>query len=278
MIELMLNNTDKSDVHEFWNKASCGEAILMTGEDASSSFQNQFKKRYELEPYILDFARFEQYEGKRVLEIGVGLGADHQMFAESKADLYGIDLTERAIRHTKERFRIFGLESKLMVGDAEALAFPDDFFDLVYSWGVIHHSPDTEKALSEVFRVLKPGGTAKIMVYHKYSLVGFYLWIRYALFSLKPFTSLESIYSRYLESPGTKAYSKKEAHQLFSDFTNVALRIELSHGDLLSELAGQRHSGLILRLARKLVWRSVLRKYFKNRGLFLLIEGQKPEK
>ena len=124
----MLNNTDKSDVHEFWNKASCGEAILMTGEDASSSFQNQFKKRYELEPYILDFARFEQYEGKRVLEIGVGLGADHQMFAESKADLYGIDLTERAIRHTKERFRIFGLESKLMVGDAEALAFPDDFF------------------------------------------------------------------------------------------------------------------------------------------------------
>ena len=156
--------------------------------------------------------------------------------------------------------------------------FRTTFFDLVYSWGVIHHSPDTEKALSEVFRVLKPGGTAKIMVYHKYSLVGFYLWIRYALFSLKPFTSLESIYSRYLESPGTKAYSKKEAHQLFSDFTNVALRIELSHGDLLSELAGQRHSGLILRLARKLVWRSVLRKYFKNRGLFLLIEGQKPEK
>jgi ubiquinone/menaquinone biosynthesis C-methylase UbiE len=102
----------------------------------------------------------------------VGLGADHQRFAEVGADLYGIDLTERAVEHTRRRLAMFGLASHLFVGDAEALSFPDGYFDVVYSWGVLHHTPDTPKAVSEMYRVLKPGGTARIMLYHKWSLVG----------------------------------------------------------------------------------------------------------
>lgn len=93
-----------------------------------------------------------------MLEIGVGLGADHQRFAEAGADLYGIDLTERAVEHTRRRLALFELESRLAIGDAEDLAFPDEAFDQVYSWGVLHHSPDTPKAIDEVWRVLKPGG------------------------------------------------------------------------------------------------------------------------
>jgi len=75
------------------------------------------------------------------LEIGVGLGADHQLFAENGADLYGIDLTERAVSHTTKRFQILGFSSNLSVGDAENLIFPGDFFDIVYSCGVLHRSP-----------------------------------------------------------------------------------------------------------------------------------------
>ena len=73
-------------------------------------------------------------------------------------DLYGIDLTERAVEHTRRRLEIFKLASNLSLGDAEKLDFPDESFDLVYSWGVLHHSTDTPQAVSEVFRVLKRGG------------------------------------------------------------------------------------------------------------------------
>ena len=94
----------------------------------------------------------------KVLEIGVGLGADHHQFAAAGAELFGIDLTERAIAHTQHRLTVFGLKSDLAVGDAENLNFPDESFDKVYSWGVLHHSPDTPKAIAEVWRVLKRGG------------------------------------------------------------------------------------------------------------------------
>lgn len=148
---------EKRDVHDFWNEASCGEKLYLPTTDRAG-YEAQTTERYRLEPYIPDFAGFSVAHGKRVLEIGVGLGADHQRFAEAGADLYGIDLTERAVEHTQNRLRAYGLESHLAVGDAEALDFPDESFDTVYSWGVLHHSPDTPKAISEVYRVLKRGG------------------------------------------------------------------------------------------------------------------------
>ena len=80
-----------------------------------------------------------------------------------------------------------GLSSKLNIGNAEILSFEDESFDFVYSWGVLHHSPNTRKCFDEIYRVLRPGGKAKIMIYHKYSCVGLMLWLRYGLFSLKPF-------------------------------------------------------------------------------------------
>jgi len=266
---------NKKNVHDFWNEAACGETLLMKGESLEEQFRNQMKKRYELEPYILDFAGFESAKGKKVLEIGVGLGADHQMFAQHGADLYGVDLTEKAVSYTRQRLRIFGLDSKLATGDAEKLQFPDSYFDKVYSWGVIHHSPQTPKAVQEIFRILKPGGEAKVMIYHTYSLVGYMLWLRYALLKFRPFTSLKSIYDRYLESPGTKAYSKKEARKLFGAFKEVDIRIELSHGDLLSDIAGQRHQGPLLRLARMLWPRNFVRRALPGQGLFMLISAKK---
>lgn len=150
-------NHAKEAVREFWNQAACGEALYLADTE-KASYAAQARTRYALEPYIRDFARFEETRGLRVLEIGVGLGADHQQFAEAGADLWGIDLTERAVEHTRQRLAAFGLSSHLAVGDAEHLDFPDESFDRVYSWGVLHHSPDTPKAIAEVWRVLKRGG------------------------------------------------------------------------------------------------------------------------
>lgn len=268
------SQASKEDVYRFWNEQSCGEALYLRSADLEG-YAEQAKTRYALEPYIVPFAEFDKAAGLKVLEIGVGLGADHQRFAAAGADLYGIDLTERAVEHTRRRLAAYGLTSKLSVGDAEALDFPDQHFDLVYSWGVLHHTPNVHAAVSEVHRVLKPGGRARIMLYHKWSVVGLMLWTRYALLRLRPWRSLKAIYAEHLESPGTQAFSRKEAQALFDRFRDVKIDIVLSHGDLLMSEAGQRHRGPLLAIARKIWPRTLIRTLFPRAGLFMLISATK---
>lgn len=269
-----MKSSGKTDVEEFWNRASCGETLYLAGTN-DADYENHSAQRYALEPYILDFARFAEAEGKKVLEIGIGLGADHQMFAASGCELHGIDLTDRAIRHTRQRLAAFGLKSELKVGDAEHLDFPNESFDIVYSWGVLHHSPNTPAAIREVWRVLKTDGVARIMIYHTRSLVGMMLWVRYGLLRLRPWLSLKEAYSRYLESPGTKAYTVQEAGDLFALFRKVQIETVLTHGDLLESAAGQRHQGLLLSIARMWWPRWLFRRFMPGWGLFMLIEARK---
>jgi ubiquinone/menaquinone biosynthesis C-methylase UbiE len=265
----------KQQVHNFWDEVACGENLLKERAD-TADYEAHAKIRYELEGEIIfPLARFEEAKGLKVLEVGVGLGGEHQLFAQSGADLYGIDLTERAVKHTRQRLELLNLFSNLSVGDAENIDFPDESFDLVYSWGVLHHSPNTPQAISEVFRVLKRGGEARIMIYHKWSMVGFMLWMRYALLRLQPWISLREIYARYLESPGTKAYSVTEATELFSSFKNVKIKTHMSHGDLLESNVGQRHRGLALTLAKKFWPRWFIRRFLPKAGLFMAIEATK---
>lgn len=266
---------EKGEVRDFWDEASCGELLYLPRTDAEG-YRAQAAERYRLEPYIGDFARFADARDKDVLEIGVGLGADHQRFAEAGARLTGIDLTPRAVEHTRHRLALLGLSSTVQVGDAETLPFPDASFDLVYSWGVIHHSPDTPAAAREILRVLRPGGRFAVMIYHRRSFVGYMLWLRYAALRGRPFTSLDTIYSRYLESPGTKAYSVAQARALFDGAEAIEARTVLTHGDLLTGSAGQRHEGRALRLARAIWPRRTITRLFPRHGLFLLIDGRKP--
>ena len=264
----------KREVREFWNEASCGERLLLDAPD-TPGYLAQMAKRYALEPYIESFAAFEDARDRDVLEIGIGLGADHQRFAQAGARLTGIDLTDRAVEHTRRRFELFGLRSDLRVGDAEALPFADESFDCVYSWGVLHHSPNTPAAIDEVWRVLRPDGVARIMIYHKHALVGYMLWLRYGLLAGKPWRSLSSIYARHLESPGTKAYTVAEAQVLFRRFSQVQIDTVLTHGDLLQSDAGQRHRGWLLSLAKRLWPRRFLRWALSDHGLFMLVQATK---
>lgn len=265
----------KGEVKEFWDRSSCGE-VYATGASEKEKYDAHSRARYELEPYIPGFARFTEACGKDVLEIGVGMGADHAEWAKAKArSLTGIDLTPRAVEHTYNRLTVYGLGSDVRVGDAENLPFADNSFDIVYSWGVLHHSPDTKKAVQEVHRVLRPGGVARIMIYHKYSLTGYMLWLRYALLQGNPARSLDEIYWNHLESPGTKAFSLRQAKEMFSEFSETRTHLELSCGDLLEGATGQRHQGILLTVARKIWPRSLIKKILKNHGLFLLIEARK---
>jgi ubiquinone/menaquinone biosynthesis C-methylase UbiE len=265
----------KARIRSFWEEKSCGEAYA-AGESEKEYYESHARARYELEPYIRDFARFQEGKGKEVLEIGVGMGADHVEWAKSgPRSLVGIDLTPRAIEHTRKRLATQALGADVRLGDAENLPFPDASFDLVYSWGVLHHSPDTPKAVEEVFRVLRPAGTARIMIYHKHSLIGYMLWARYGLLAGRPFRSLNDVYAEHLESPGTKAYAREEARRMFKSFSRVSIRTQLSFGDLLQGGVGQRHAGMLLSAAKRVWPRWLLKRGFRECGLYLLIEATK---
>ena len=162
------------------------------------------RARYRLEPHIREFAGFAGSAGQRVLEIGVGMGADYMEWLKAGAQATGVDLSSVSLEWAKRRCEMAGFTPDLRVSDAEHLPFSDHTFDVVYSYGVMHHSPDTSGCIREAWRVLKPGGTLRIMIYHHPSLTGIMLWLRYGF--LRGETFRQSVRD-HLESPGTGSYS-----------------------------------------------------------------------
>ena len=266
----------KRATRDFFQRASCGE-VYARGPTQLERLEAQRAARYHYEPYIFEFARFQEGRGRDVLEVGVGMGADHLEWAKAlPRTLTGVDLTPRAIGFTRDRLALQGFTSRLMVTDAEALPFESSSFDLVYSWGVLHATPDTPQAVREVHRVLRPGGIARVMVYHTYSMVGYMLWLRYALLTLRPFRSLADIYAHHLENPGTKAYRVEDAAWLFKDFSRVlSVRTMLTSSDLLEGECGQQHRGWVLAAAKRLWPRWFIRRFLRGHGLWLMIEAVK---
>ncbi len=265
---------DKEAVRLFWNRQSCGE-VYAQGEGLAEQLEAHAQARYSLEPYVRGFAKFDGGD-KRVLEIGIGMGADHLEWAKSRPkQLVGIDLTPRAAEWTKKRLAVYGLHSDVEVADAECLPFADGSFDIVYAYGCLHHSPNTAQAIREVHRVLKRGGEARILIYHKWSLVGYMLWIRYALLTGRPWRSLKSVYAEHLESPGTKAFSLAEAREMCRPFSSVTAWTSLSMGDLLQGAVGQKHGRAAVSIAKRLWPRPLIRLVFRKQGLNLFISAVK---
>lgn len=214
---------EKAAVREYWEAQPCGSDAA-AAEWATRPFFDEIEEhRYTAEPFVCRFAEFQQWSGKRILEIGVGSGTDFVNFARAGAVASGVDLTEQGVALTRRRLELEGLEGDVRVADAENLPFDDGTFDLVYSWGVLHHTPDTEKAIGEVRRILKPDGEARIMLYARYSWTGFRIWVRHALLRGRPFRSLSWVWAHHMESVGTKAYTRREAERLFQAFADVRI-------------------------------------------------------
>jgi ubiquinone/menaquinone biosynthesis C-methylase UbiE len=157
------------DVRNFWSIEVCGTHFIKEFKDKRDFFEKYRDFRYKYEWHIPLLVPFAEAKGKSVLEIGTGNGVDGAMFAKNGANYTGVDLTQVAINATREHFEILGLKGTFQVEDARQLSFDNNTFDVVYSHGVLHHSPETAKAIKEVYRVLKPGGKAIIMLYHKHS-------------------------------------------------------------------------------------------------------------
>jgi ubiquinone/menaquinone biosynthesis C-methylase UbiE len=258
----------KNDVRDFWNADPCGTRYL--GEQ--SDFDAHARARYQLEPHIPKFAGFAQSSGKRVLEIGVGMGADYLEWLKAGAIATGVDLSAVSIERARRRCEAAGYKPDLRVSDAERLPFSDATFDIVYSYGVMHHSPDTAACVREAHRVLKPGGVLRIMVYHHPSLTGFMLWVRYGLGRKKSLR--QSVYD-HLESPGTKTYTREEAKGLLKGFEHIEMSQVFSPGDLLLNAPSARFQGRFYRMVWALFPRSLVRARCSRLGLFLLITARK---
>jgi len=250
----------KERVREFWQQHPCGTKFSDAETGSREFFERIEKHRYEKEWHIPIAANFAGARGLKVLEIGCGIGTDGAQFARAGADYTGIDLTEAAIDLARERFALSGLKGDFRVSDAENLNFPDDSFDLVYSHGVLHHTPDIEAAIREIHRVLKPGGRAMVMLYHRGSYnyrVGIRVLRRAGAGLLKseggiklvhrltgePIDSLRAHAASLKNANGdfsaaellnqstdgagnplARVYSRREARDLFKDFHAVELR------------------------------------------------------
>jgi ubiquinone/menaquinone biosynthesis C-methylase UbiE len=173
-----------------------------------------------LEPYLPAFAGFGASGGLDVLEVGCGVGTDTARFARAGARVTAVDLTETAVELARARLADEGLSGVVRQADAEALPFPDGSFDIVYSWGVLHHTADTAGAIRETRRVLRPDGEARIMLYNANSFFALGVWVRGGVLSGRPLSRATALATR-LESPGTKAYTRAEIDALFAPFSTV---------------------------------------------------------
>jgi len=188
------------------------------------------QKGYPLLSSVVDYPSLA---GKKVLDIAVGTGWSTEQFVRAGANVTAIDLTPAAVELTKKRMETYHLSASVLVADAQNLPFTDNIFDFVLAFGCLMHMPDTKRAVSEIWRVLKPGGRASAMMYYKHSLHWWYYIffgkgvIRGKLLSM----NVQELSNRYTDGAYeegnqlTKFYSKKEIRELFAPFSEISIRV-----------------------------------------------------
>lgn len=227
----------KQQAREQWGEDPCGAETGRAHEFGTREFFDEVERhRYQVyAPWMPEVMGFNEFKGKRLLEVGCGMGSDLLQFARGGAHCTGLDLTPRSVEITRHRFALYGERGRFVLGDGERLPFADESFDVVYSNGVLHHTPDTIGAVREIHRVLRRGGIAKVMLYYKHSLN---YWgemiLRRGLVGgeLLRGRSPEEIMGRYVEyneqggRPLVKVYSQKEARALFAPFSEIKTEID----------------------------------------------------
>jgi len=218
---------DKEVIRKYWEDRLPQTWYSEKDRETVECYDEIERERYGYHyPFLLKDAEFNEHNGEKVLEVGCGIGTDSLQFTKGGAETYGIDLTQTAPHTCAKRFTLYGLTGHFQSMDAENLTFEENFFDYVYSFGVLHHTPDTEKAIEEVRRVLKPGKHATIMLYAKGWM--YYLWFPLAhglvggeLFKMSWKQLVHRHYEIRGDVPLVRVYSRGGIDSLFSRFSKV---------------------------------------------------------
>jgi SAM-dependent methyltransferase len=159
------------DVEKFWSSRPCNIRHSNKEIGTLDYFEEVEDKKLKVEPHIVDFSEFNRWRDKKVLEIGCGIGTMATLFAKHGANYTGVELSEASLDLTRKRFEIYGLNGKFYLGNAEELSefLPQEKYDLIYSFGVIHHSPNPNRILEQAKKYMNDDTILKVMVYSKNS-------------------------------------------------------------------------------------------------------------
>ncbi len=230
-------------------------------------------------PLFSELIPIDFIKNKKVLEIGCGLGSHAEALSKAGAILTTIDISQTSVDMTLRRLALKGLSADIIVADAEQLPFDDASFDYIWSWGVIHHSPNTIACANEIARVLKPGGRLGIMLYHDHSL---YNWInvifRYGILRGKLLKmSIAELHNRYTDgkyiggAPLAKYYSKKQIKRTLFPELKITRQIAFEQKKAVSFWVPEKYR----RKFEKLIPDRLYSWLFKHLGFLLLTEAEK---
>jgi ubiquinone/menaquinone biosynthesis C-methylase UbiE len=225
---------EKLEAIKQWTNDPCGAVYSEKyAEGSKEFFEATTKNRYEqYAPWLKKLIDGIDVKGKTVLEIGCGVGTDLISFARNGANVIGLDLTPKHIELARKLFEVYGFSGDFINGDAESLTIPSASVDIVYSFGVLHHTPNIDKAIAEIYRVLKPGGQVVVGLYHKNS---WHYWVNIVfllgIFQRRLFKmSISKLLSSVIEvshsgaKPLVRVYSKGSCKRLFKDFKKIKIK------------------------------------------------------
>jgi SAM-dependent methyltransferase len=205
-------------IKRYWNNQPCNVKHSKNEPGTLDFFKDVSARRYLVEPHIPEFAGFHLWQGKRVLEIGPGIGSDAAEFARAGAEYYAIDYSDASVELARQRFKVEGLEGTFICGDASVVDSYKNLppMDLVYSYGVIHHFPAIDDIITNIHAVLADNGEFRFMVYAKNS------W-KQAMIN----KGLDQ-YEAQAGCPYAKSYSKDDIYELLESKFEV-LRLRQDH-------------------------------------------------
>ena len=214
-------------VQEYWNRRPCNIRHSTKSTGTREYFEEVEKRKYFVEPHIPEFAQFARWNGKKVLEIGCGIGTDSLNFASSGARLTAVDLSEVSLGLARRRLELYGFDAQFYNGSAEELSsfLPPQTFDLIYSFGVIHHTPHPEKVFAQLKKYCGPQTELRVMLYSKWCWKVFWIIAKYGKGAFWRASELVRTYSEAQTGcPVTYYYSFREIRELLRDFKIVELR------------------------------------------------------
>lgn len=215
------------EVYNFWNSRPCNIRHSNKSQDSVEFFDEVSKKKYKAEPHKKEFLALEKWKGKRILELGCGLGTDAIEFAKAGAEVVCVDLTENSINFCKKNFELHGLQGSFYQGNIEELSsfLPESYyksFDLIYSFGVIHHTPNPKVVFEESKKYLKEDGELRCMLYSRFSYKLFWLMWLYDIWNV---STADNTIQKYSEAqtgcPVTYTFTFDEVKELIAPYFKV---------------------------------------------------------